>query len=62
MERCSDFFLSKYKIPTKIWKDGLTGELTKEDYRTVDEVSGLLEFLDEDKMYIANYQPRATLF
>lgn len=60
MERCNEFFAGRMVIPTKIWKNGLTGELTKMDYRRVKEIANLVEFLDKDNMYIANY--KSTLF
>lgn len=56
MKRCAGFFSCKDKIPTVIWKDGLTGELTKENYKDVMSIPKLKDFLDADDMYVANYK------
>ena len=56
MERCEQFFNNQYRIPTKIWKNPVTGELRKEDYRTLSEIPGLHEMLDEDGFYQPQYR------
>jgi hypothetical protein len=55
MDRCEDFFKNKIQIPTKIWKDPITNELVKSDYKFAHEVPELYNMLDENGNYIANY-------
>lgn len=60
MERCNEFFANRLKIPTTQWKNGITGELTIKEYGYARDIRGLIQLLDSEKMYIANYKP--TLF
>lgn len=55
MERCDEFFKNKLAIPSRIWKDPMTKELTKVDYKFAKEIPGLTKFLNEDGMYRARY-------
>ena len=55
MERCQEFFQNKIQIPTKIWKDPITGDLIKADYKFAREIPELAGMLDENGKYIANY-------
>ena len=62
MERCDLFFKGEYKIPSRIWKNPVTRELTKEAYKTINEMPSILQMLNEDGFYIANYrEPQETL-
>jgi hypothetical protein len=54
--RVIEFFLDEREIPTKIWKNPITGELKKEDYQTIKNIPHLAEFLDENDEYIARYR------
>lgn len=56
MERCQHFFAGELEIPTSIWKNPVTKELRKEDYRFIHEIPSLRAFLDENRMYIARYR------
>lgn len=58
MKRCEAFFNGGYDIPTKIIKDPISGELSKEDYKTIDQIPGLDTLLDDDGFYIVNYRKR----
>jgi len=58
MERCDRFFANDLQIPSKIWKDPMTNELEKIDYRTAWQIPGLMEFLNEDFVYQAKYFPK----
>jgi hypothetical protein len=51
VERCEDFFSGRERIPTKIIKDMITGELTKTEYKYIHQIPKLTEFLDEEGMY-----------
>jgi hypothetical protein len=55
MERCDKFFANELEIPSKIWKDPITGELEKVDYRRVTGMPKLLQFLNQDMEYQAKY-------
>jgi len=61
MERCDNFFSNKLKIPSRIWKDPITGGLDMVDYKTMREIPGLVEFLDNDGSYKARYSERQQL-
>lgn len=56
MQRTTNFLNGDYSIPTVIWKDPVTKQLTKEDYRFIREIPGLSRFLDEDGFYIVEYE------
>jgi len=56
MERCNQFFAGKYEIPISIWKNPITGELRKEEYRSIEKIPSILHLLNEDKQYIARYR------
>lgn len=56
MERCEQFFANELKVPTRVWKNPLTGAIRPEEYKTAREIPHLSEFLDADKFYIANYR------
>lgn len=53
MERCRDFFLDKYEIPTIIWKKGAT--IRKENYKKLSEIPNLLSLLDNESNYKVEY-------
>ena len=55
MERCREFFAGRSTIPTRVWKDPMTGEIEKCDYRTVRDIPGVVEFLNEKGLYEAKY-------
>lgn len=56
IERCEQFFLNKIKIPTRGWKDPMTGKISFEDERSLSDFPELKNLLDEDQMYISNYR------
>lgn len=62
MERCNEFFKGEYKIPTAIWKNPITGELRKEDYKSIKEIPKLVDMLDTDMQYVARYRDPIKLF
>ncbi len=61
IERCNDFFANRLAIPSRIWKDPITGGLDMVDYKKMREIPGLVEFLDENKNYKARYSDREQL-
>jgi hypothetical protein len=56
IERCDQFFAGKYAIPTRIWKDPISGEIAKEDYRFIQQIPTIIEKLNDEGFYIANYK------
>jgi len=63
IQRCQQFFSGSLSIPTSIWKNPITKELRKEDYKFIHEIPSLGLFLDENQMYIARYrEPQPSLF
>jgi len=46
MERCGSFFKGFYKIPMKVLKNPVTGEITGIDYKTIREVPSLSSLMD----------------
>lgn len=55
IERTKKFFAGELEIPIRIYKDPLSGEIEKADYRTIKGIPHLIEFLDENNEYIAQY-------
>ncbi len=55
IERTEKFFAGELEIPTKIYKDPLSGENEKADYRTIKGIPHLVDFLDENQEFIAKY-------
>jgi len=59
LERVKALFLGELEIPTTLWKNPVTHEIRKEDYRSVGNIKNLSEFLDENNEFIALYrQPK----
>lgn len=56
VERTEAFFKGELEIPMTIWKDQLTGELSMEDFGTIDKVPDLRQMLDDDGYYVAEYR------
>lgn len=56
MERTERFLRGDYQIPMTIWKDPITGVLTKEDYGSIDDIPSITKFLDDEGFYIAEYR------
>ena len=61
MERCEKFFTGESVIPTKIFKNTITGEMEKTEYKHVSEIPHLKKFLDDNGLYKPEYVP-GTLF
>lgn len=61
IERCDQFFKNKLSIPSRLWKDPITDEIDKVDYRFAREIPGLIELLDEDGFYKARYATAGQL-
>lgn len=60
-ERCREFFRGELKIPTAVWKDTVTGKVVeKVDEKTINEIEGLEQLLDEEGRYIPEYRERST--
>jgi len=55
-ERCDQFFKGDYKIPTRIWKNPITRELRKEEYKSVGEIPSILSMLNDDREYTVRYR------
>lgn len=63
IERCESFFRGEYEIPIRVWKNPVTGEIKREDYRTIHKIPKLIECLNEDGSYNARYrEPQRELF
>lgn len=56
MERCDKFFKDQYAIPTKIYKNPITGELRQEDIRTMRQIPTIMTMLNADGEYVARYR------
>lgn len=62
MERTQEFLRCKLAIPSVVVKDPITGEVVdRQDYRKINQIKGLLELLDADGAYIAEYVGQTTL-
>lgn len=58
LDRCAEFFANKKAIPTKIWKSPLKNvEPILDEYRTLNEIPDIKEFLDENGQYLVEYHP-----
>lgn len=55
-QRCEEFFSGKIKIPSAVWKNPVTQELTPVDYKSVNEMPNILKFLDSDGVFISRYR------
>lgn len=55
MKRVSEFIRGEREIPTRVLVDRVKDEKTYLDYKKIDEIKNLSEFLDEAKQYIVNY-------
>lgn len=58
IERVKNFFNGELAIPTVIYKNPLTKELTPDRYKTINKIPHLSEFLDEAGEYRAWYRGR----
>lgn len=56
MDRCEKFFNNEYKIPTEVWKDPISGEITPGEYKNSKDIPGLISLLNENLEYITNYK------
>ena len=56
LDRCGDFFAGRYKIPTRVWKNPTTGQITQGEDVTIRQIPNLAAFLDENREYIAYYR------
>jgi hypothetical protein len=55
-ERVEKFFANQWEIPISLWKDSVTGEITKDEVGTIDRIPNLREFLDENREFVAQYR------
>ena len=56
LQLCRDFFAGRLKIPTTVLKNPLTGTLRREDYKFIDEINKLSDFLIANREFIAVYR------
>jgi hypothetical protein len=56
IERCHQFFAGTYKIPKAVWKNPVTGEIRTDEYVTIEQLPHLVEFLNENDQFIAQYR------
>lgn len=62
LPRCEEFWAGRYQIPARVWKNPVTRELRKEDYRFIHEIPTILELLNNDQEYVVRYrEPQGTL-
>ena len=61
INRCDDFFRNKISIPSRVWKDPITKEIIKVDYKFARDIPGLARFLGEDGFYKARYASAGQL-
>lgn len=55
MERCRNFFAGKYDIPSAVFKDPLTGEITPGEKKPINKIPKLTAFLNDNQEFIATY-------
>lgn len=55
MERCAGFFSGVAAIPTTIYEDPLTKQITPAKFRTIKNIPGLGAYLDENQNYQTKY-------
>ncbi len=60
MERCQEFFAGIRMIPGYVMKNPITGEIQPHDYKKFHEFPHLSQFLDEQKQFVAEYQPNQS--
>lgn len=60
LDRCEQFFQDKLAIPTRVWKNPVTGDVKKEDYKTLKQIPSIMDKLDAEGFYIVNYKGDAN--
>ena len=55
-ERTSEFLAGRLEIPTTLWKNPLTKEIRKEDYKKIHQIKNLKDFLDQNQEFITQYR------
>jgi len=55
-EKAIKFFANELQIPTRIWKNPVTKETTKEDYKYLEEIKNISSFLDSNREFIVEYR------
>lgn len=60
-ERCDRFFRNEISVPTAVWKDPVTGELTPANYKFLREMPDLVKLLGEDGEYRSRYATEEQL-
>lgn len=56
LHRCGEFFAGRYMIPSRVWKNPVTGQITQGQDVTIDRIPNLLKFLDQNQEYVARYR------
>lgn len=56
METCDEFFAGRYAVPIRVWKNPITGELRREEFKKIGEIPSILTLLNEDQEYVARYR------
>ncbi len=56
MERCAEFFAGRRQIPRSVFKNPVTRAITPGEYAYIYQIPNLVEFLDENELYIARYR------
>lgn len=56
MQRCEEYFAGKLEIPTVVFVDALTREITTSHMATINGVPTLKRFMDENDNYVARYK------
>lgn len=54
--RCKSFFAGEITIPSRIYKNPVTGELTPADPKHITQIPHLGDFLNKNNQYIAVYR------
>lgn len=55
-ERTRSFFANEYEIPTRLWKNPITGQISKSEVGTIDSIPTLKKFLNENWEFVARYR------
>lgn len=62
LERCQQFFMGSYKIPLRVWKNPVTGQIRKNEteFVRIDMIPKLRELLNEEGLYEWRYRTAGT--
>lgn len=56
LERCNEFFIGNLAIPTLIIKNPISGQITKERYKSIHEVPSIMEYLNSEMEWVSRFR------